>query len=134
MFRWKLRNFIISHFPYFFLQILIEFSLFCSKLLILMMIMDSYNYSAQFCHSVIILALNHYYPGFSPAAIAALEHYQVGIIDTGRYPFTKPGSRETNYCVQNVMSKGIRTERELIPRPSDYESRARPNTLQCSHF
>ena len=33
-------------------------------------------YSAHVCHSVTLLALNHYYPGFSPAAIAALEHYK----------------------------------------------------------
>ena len=28
------------------------------------------------CHSVTLLVLNHYYPGFSPAAIVALEHYK----------------------------------------------------------
>ena len=33
-------------------------------------------YSAHVCHSVIFLALNHYYPGFSLAAIMALEHYK----------------------------------------------------------
>ena len=32
------------------------------------------------------------------------------------------------------MSKGIRTEWDSNPRPSDYESRARTTTPQCSHY
>ena len=33
-------------------------------------------YSAHAYHSVKLLALNHYYPGFCPAVIMALEHYK----------------------------------------------------------
>ena len=34
------------------------------------------SFSAHVCHSVTLLAVNHYYSGFSPAAIAALKHYK----------------------------------------------------------
>ena len=34
---------------------------------------------------------------------------------------------------QNALSKGIRTEWDSNPRPSDYESRAQTTTPQCSH-
>ena len=79
-----------------------------------------------------LLAINHYYPGFSPAAIARGARALQGIIFC-RVPIYYTWVVRDN-CGQNTLSKGIRTERDSNPRPSDYGSRARTNILQCSHL
>ena len=77
-------------------------------------IMD-YYYSAHVCHSVTLLAQNHYYSGSSPAAIAALDQY--GIISY-RVPNIYYTWVERDNCGQNALSKGISTKRESNPRGS----------------
>ena len=54
---------------------------------------------------------------YSPAAIAALEHFIQGIISC-RVPIYHTWVERDN-CGQNTLSKGIRTERESNTRPSD---------------
>ena len=64
------------------------------------------------------LALNHYYPGFSPVAIAVLEHYKEQF--PAGYPnFTTPWSRETIIvdkmpCLRAYAPSGNRTDDPLI--------------------
>ena len=54
--------------------------------------MDSCIALMNVCHSVTLLAQNHYYPGFSPAAIITLEHYKESF--PAGYPFNIHLGRE----------------------------------------
>ena len=80
----------------------------------------------------IITSLTYCYPRFCRAAYRHSNTLQG--INTCRVPinYTKV---ERDNCGQNALSKGIRTEWNSNPRPSDYESRTRNHyttVLPCS--
>ena len=72
------------------------------------------------------------YPGFSPGKLVVQVHLKENI--PAGYPFTIYIWVERDNCGENALSRGIRTEWDSNPRPSDYKSRTRTiiTTPQCS--
>ena len=77
-----------------------------------------------------MISLTYYYSGFSRAAYRCSKALQG--ISSCRVPIHYTWVKRDN-CGQNTLSKGIRTEWDMNPRPSDYKLRAQTTTPQCSH-
>ena len=90
------------------------------------------SYIAHITSNGVSMRSRHYYPSFSPqCSLSALRAFEG--INSCWVPIYYTWVERDN-CGQNALSKGVRTEWDSNPRPSDCKSRVRTTTPQCSAF